>query len=202
MSFYYWTSKRTRDEKFSHLGKKIKVSELCVSNYFLHEAEFRSNYNHHFMLLIILPCYLHFEKLPFELDAFYVTCLSQICWIVFFPLENINQNDLPISGNMTGNKNALFPMSGSWELSNSSLDIPISKQEVILPTDFWCCYFFSLHGHSTLSLIKLQTLEKLQFSLLKCHLHKQTGSCHSDYQWPSYLDVIHMESNCIFSMLP
>lgn len=43
MPFYYRTSKRTRDEKLSHLGKKIKVLELCISNYFLHEAEFGSN---------------------------------------------------------------------------------------------------------------------------------------------------------------
>lgn len=63
------------------------------------------------MLLITLPCYLHFEKLPFKNDAFYVICLSQICWIVcFFPSETINQNDLSISVNMTRNKNALFPM--------------------------------------------------------------------------------------------
>lgn len=68
MPFYYWTSKRTRNKKLGHLGQKIEVSELHVSAYFLlHEVEFRSNYNYHFMLLIILACYLHFEKLPLEL---------------------------------------------------------------------------------------------------------------------------------------
>lgn len=47
--------------------KRIKLLELHVSTYFLQESEFRSTYDYHFMLLITLPCYSHFQKLPFEL---------------------------------------------------------------------------------------------------------------------------------------
>lgn len=125
--------------------KRIKLLELHVSTYFLQESEFRSTYDYHFMLLITLPCYSHFQKLPFEL-MLSMWCLSQICWIVcLFSYDKTSIKMICLFLGTWQETNMLyFPCQKAENFLKVAL---ISKQELILPRDFWCCYFCSLHGH-------------------------------------------------------
>lgn len=125
--------------------KRIKLLELHVSTYFLQESEFRSTYDYHFMLLITLPCYSHFQKLPFEL-MLSMQRLSQICWIVcLFSYDKTSIKMICLFlGTWQETNMPYFPCQKAENFLKVAL---ISKQELTLPRDFWCCYFCSLHGH-------------------------------------------------------
>lgn len=113
-------------------------------------------------------------------DAFYMTRLSQICWIVclFHRKTSIK---------------IIYLFLGTWQEANM-LYFPGQKAENFLKvalmswfqsrTDtsnrFLVLLLFLSPWASTLSLVRLQTLEKLQFGPQRCHLHKQIGSCHND----------------------
>lgn len=151
---------------------------LCFS---LHFPVTHTSKNYHLNWCLLCDVYLRFVGL-----------------FVCFLMIKHQSNDLPISGNMTRDKYALFPMPESWELSKSSLDF---KARTDTSKRFLVLLLLLSPWTSTWSLVKLQTLEKLQFGFQRCHPQKQMGNCHSDYQWSNYLDAIHMESNCTCSML-
>lgn len=143
---YHWSSKRTRDEKLSHLWKKNKALGITCFNLFpagkrIQVYLWLSLYaSHYTSLLLTLP------KITIWTDAFYATCLSQICWIVcLFSYDKTSIKMICLFLGTWQETNMLyFPCQKAENFLKVAL---ISKQELILPRDFWCCYFCSLHGH-------------------------------------------------------
>lgn len=78
MPFYYWTSKKTGDDQLGHLGKKKKYW-----NYMFQPLSLKLNSG---LTTTVTLCFsLHLLtlcKITTWTDAFYMTRLSQICWIV------------------------------------------------------------------------------------------------------------------------